>query len=68
MESQYSLPPPPSNGVCPHHSCMISAIRGLRNGLYYGGKVRFAHSIVMAILFQTGSPIDKLNNAIKLSW
>jgi peroxisomal membrane protein 4 len=42
---------PPSNGPCPHHSCVVSAIRGLRNGLYYGGKVRFAHAIVMAILF-----------------
>lgn len=48
---------------------MIAAIRGFRNGLYYGGKVRFAHAIVMAILFQSGvSPLDKLKNAIKLAW
>ena len=34
-------------GVCPHQNCLISAIRGARQGLYYGGKVRFAHSLVM---------------------
>ena len=50
-ELQVSMQAPPRNGPCPHNSCVISAIRGLRNGLYYGGKVRFAHAIVMAILF-----------------
>lgn len=39
---------------------MIAAVRGLRNGLYYGGKVRFAHAIVMALLFGQGTPLDKL--------
>jgi hypothetical protein len=39
------------NFPCSHGNCLISAIRGFRNGLYYGGKVRFAHAIVMAILF-----------------
>lgn len=37
----------PLNLPCPHESCLIAAVRGLRNGLYYGGKVRFAHSLVM---------------------
>ena len=31
--------------------CLVAAIRGLRNGIYYGGRVRFAHSIVMQLLF-----------------
>lgn len=39
------------NFPCSHSNCLIAAIRGFRNGLYYGGKVRFAHAIVMAILF-----------------
>ena len=59
---------PPSNGPCPHNSCWVASLRGLRNGLYYGGKVRFAHAIVMAILFQTGTPLDKLKSAIRLAW
>ncbi|CDW72618.1 peroxisomal membrane protein 4 [Stylonychia lemnae] len=68
VELQQTLGLPPSNGPCPHNSCWISAIRGLRNGLYYGGKVRFAHAIVMAILFQQGTVLDKLKSAIKLAW
>ena len=50
-ELQQTDGPPPSNGPCSHESCLIASVRGLRNGLYYGGKVRFAHAIVMAILF-----------------
>lgn len=59
----------PHNHPCKHDNCLIAAIRGFRNGLYYGGKVRFAHAIVMAILFQSGvSPLEKLKNAVKLAW
>ena len=29
----------------------MSALLGARNGLVYGGKVRFAHSLVMSLLF-----------------
>ncbi|TNV77184.1 hypothetical protein FGO68_gene7853 [Halteria grandinella] len=57
------------NHPCSHSNCLIAAIRGFRNGLYYGGKVRFAHAVVMAILFQSGvSPLQKLKTAIKLAW
>jgi len=57
------------NHPCTHANCLISAIRGFRNGLYYGGKVRFAHALVMAILFQSGvSPLQKLKTAVKLAW
>ena len=57
------------NHPCSHGNCLIAAIRGFRNGLYYGGKVRFAHALVMAILFQSGvSPATKLKTAIKLAW
>ena len=57
------------NFPCEHSNCLIAAIRGFRNGLYYGGKVRFAHALVMAILFQSGvSPLQKLKTACKLAW
>lgn len=63
------LQPNNFNFPCEHSNCLIAAIRGFRNGLYYGGKVRLAHAIVMAILFQSGvSPLQKLKNAIKLAW
>lgn len=56
------------NGVCPHGNCLVSAIRGARQGLYYGGKVRFAHSLVMQVLFGSGSIANKLKTSIQLSW
>ena len=37
---------------------LVSALKGWRNGAYYGGKVRFVHSLVMMILFK---PITKAN-------
>jgi peroxisomal membrane protein 4 len=57
-----------TNGICQHQSCIVSAIRGARQGLYYGGKVRFAHSLVMQILFGSGSFMNKLKTSITLSW
>jgi len=30
----------------------IKVLKGLRNGLYYGGKVRIVHAIVMTLLFK----------------
>lgn len=52
--------------LCEHESCIISSLRGLRNGLYYGGKIRFIHSLVMEILFPKGQTlIEKLKNIIK---
>ena len=60
---------PHFNYPCSHSNCLIGAIRGFRNGLYYGGKVRFAHALVMALLFQSGvSPLKKLKTAVTLAW
>ena len=33
----------------------MSAIKGMRNGIYYGGKIRFMHALVMTLLFKNGS-------------
>lgn len=41
--------------LCRHKSCIISSLRGLRNGIYYGGRIRLMHSLVMAVLFRTGN-------------
>jgi len=30
----------------------MSSLRGARNGVYYGGKIRFMHAIVMTFLFK----------------
>jgi peroxisomal membrane protein 4 len=42
-----------------HANCLISALKGLRNGIYYGGKVRFIHSLVMTILFSKESSLKQ---------
>jgi peroxisomal membrane protein 4 len=54
--------------LCDHSNCMISALKGLRNGMYYGGKVRFVHSLVMTILFRSGSLKSKIISIIKMTW
>jgi peroxisomal membrane protein 4 len=33
----------------------LSVLKGFRNGVVYGAKVRFPHALVMTILFKTGS-------------
>ncbi len=54
--------------ICEHNNCLISSLRGLRNGMYYGGKVRLVHSLVMTILFKEGSLKEKLLNIISLTY
>jgi peroxisomal membrane protein 4 len=55
-----------SESLCKHDNCLVSSLRGLRNGMYYGGKVRFVHSLVMEILFSRATTIkEKIKNIIK---
>lgn len=54
--------------ICNHENCLLSALRGLRNGIYYGGKVRFTHSLVMTILFKDGTLLEKIKNIINLTF
>ena len=42
---------------------LISILRGLRNGIYYGGKVRLVHSFVMMLLFKSISKSEIKNIA-----
>ena len=39
--------------ICKHEaSCLSSAVRGARNGIYYGAKIRCMHALVMTFLFK----------------
>ena len=42
------------DGACPHDSWLLSVIRGFRNGVIYGAKIRFPHALVMTFLFREG--------------
>ena len=37
---------------CGHESCVLSSLRGLRNGVEYAVKVRGAHCLVMILLYR----------------
>ena len=54
--------------TCGHESCPISSMKALRNGFYYGGRVRFMHSLVMTILFKKGTLREKITNIIELTF
>jgi peroxisomal membrane protein 4 len=52
--------------LCEHNNCVLSSLQGLRNGFYYGAKIRFIHSLVMEILFSRSQNFsDKIKNIIK---
>jgi|JI6StandDraft_1071083.scaffolds.fasta_scaffold566591_1 peroxisomal membrane protein 4 len=46
---------------------IVSVLRGLRNGIYYGGKVRLVHAFVMMLLFKTISK-SEIKNIFKLGY
>jgi peroxisomal membrane protein 4 len=35
---------------------VVALLRGLRNGLYYGGRLRLIHALVMTLLFKPATP------------
>lgn len=39
----------------------LSLLKGARNGLVYGAKIRFPHALVIAILFGRGECVDPLS-------
>ena len=49
-------------GVCPHDSCLLAVIRGFRNGLLYGAKVRLPHATVMTFVFHNGTFEQKIKS------
>jgi peroxisomal membrane protein 4 len=38
----------------PKYSEYLALVKGARNGLVYGARIRFPHALVMAILFGKG--------------
>ena len=56
------------NNPCLHSSCVISAFRGLRNGIYYGGRMRFLHALIMSILFKKGTYKEIVTNICELTF
>lgn len=57
-----------SDQICQHSSCILSSLKGLRNGIYYGGKIRFFHALVMTFLFKKGSFSSKIKTILTLSY
>ena len=57
-----------NSAVCNHESCSMSSLRGLRNGLYYGGRIRVMHALVMTILFKKGTLKEKITNICELTF
>jgi peroxisomal membrane protein 4 len=46
---------------------LLYILRGVRNGIYYGGKVRAMHSVVMATLFMKGTLWERFTKCGKLT-
>lgn len=39
----------------PKYHDALTVVKGFRNGVVYGARIRFPHALVMAILFKSGS-------------
>ncbi|PVU99256.1 hypothetical protein BB559_000865 [Furculomyces boomerangus] len=44
----------------PNNRDVLSVVKGFRNGMVYGAKIRFPHALVMAFLFKSGSLSNKI--------
>ncbi|CAJ0563566.1 unnamed protein product, partial [Mesorhabditis spiculigera] len=49
------------------HHWLLATLKGLRNGIIYGCKVRFPHALVMVFLFQEGTILQKLQTILRLT-
>ncbi|KAJ1905129.1 hypothetical protein IWQ60_012340 [Tieghemiomyces parasiticus] len=49
----------------PRYHDVLAILKGLRNGLVYGAKIRFPHALVMTFLFRSGSLRDKARVVFK---
>ncbi|KAI8336765.1 peroxisomal membrane protein 4 [Chlamydoabsidia padenii] len=49
----------------PKYHELLAIVKGLRNGIVYGAKVRFPHALVMTFLFKNGSLKDKIRGIFK---
>ncbi|EIN13605.1 peroxisomal membrane protein 4 [Punctularia strigosozonata HHB-11173 SS5] len=49
----------------PNYHDYLAIVKGARNGLVYGAKVRFPHALIMAILFGRGDWLSRLKMVLK---
>lgn len=49
----------------PLYRPVLEAIRSSRNGIVYGGKLRFSHALVMNILYRSGPPGPRLKLVLR---
>lgn len=49
----------PSFLLDPKYHDILSIIKGIRNGMVYGAKIRFPHALVMTFLFRNHLPFRK---------
>lgn len=54
--------------ICQHESCLLAALKGIFHGLYYGGKIRFTHSLVMSILFNRQNPKETIKFLLTMTY
>lgn len=47
---------------------ILALIKGFRNGVVYGCKVRFPHSLVMTFLFKSGTLTEKLQGILEATY
>ncbi|ESO97467.1 hypothetical protein LOTGIDRAFT_159501 [Lottia gigantea] len=50
------------------HHAILSLIKGLRNGIVYGAKVRFPHALVMTFLFKSDSLRNKIIGILQATY
>lgn len=48
----------------PANHDILAIVKGARNGIVYGAKIRFPHALVMVFLFGSGTPREKLNKIV----
>lgn len=49
----------------PAYHDLFTVLKGARNGMVYGAKIRFPHALVMTFLFGRGTPMQKMQYVIK---
>ncbi|ORX57024.1 peroxisomal membrane protein 4 [Hesseltinella vesiculosa] len=49
----------------PKYHDILAILKGVRNGIVYGAKVRFPHALVMTFLFKSGPLPDKIRGIFK---
>ena len=42
----------------PKYHDVLTILKGFRNGIVYGTRIRFPHALVMAFLFKSGSYVN----------